>query len=240
LTSTSNRISLHDQNGQRQDIVDYVSSVVYEDIKMKKWRENDKRHVIETLSERADGMFRWVFCQLEVLRHCLAPSVRTILAELPQSLDETYERILLEIPRANRVHAHRLLQCLTVAIRPLTVEELAEVLAIDFPGAGGIPKLKEGYRLGDQEQAVLSVCSSLISIVQDEDSRRVQFSHFSVKEFLTSDRLADSTVATSRYFHISPEPAHTIMAQACLGVLLRIDANIISKKDKILNVLKCA
>ena len=56
LTSTSNRVSLHDQNGQRRDIVDYVSSVVYQDLKMKKWRENDKRHVIETLSERADGM----------------------------------------------------------------------------------------------------------------------------------------------------------------------------------------
>jgi hypothetical protein len=56
LAPTSNRISLHDQNGQRKDIVDYVTSVVHEDIKMKKWRENDKRHVIETLSERADGM----------------------------------------------------------------------------------------------------------------------------------------------------------------------------------------
>ncbi|KAI0296228.1 hypothetical protein BC826DRAFT_968171 [Russula brevipes] len=105
LTSTSNRISLHDQNGQRKDIVDYVSSVFCEDIRMKKWRENDKRLAIETLSERADGMFRWVFCQLEVLRHCLLASVRSILAELPQSLDETYERILLEISltRASRI-----------------------------------------------------------------------------------------------------------------------------------------
>jgi hypothetical protein len=46
--------------------------------------------------------FRWVFCQLETLRHCLPPSVRHTLAELPRSLDETYERILQEIPRANR------------------------------------------------------------------------------------------------------------------------------------------
>jgi len=119
------------------------------------------------------------------------------------------------------------LQCLTVAIQPLTVNELAEVLAIDFPEAGGIPKLKEGCRWEDQEQAVLSACSSLISIVQDWRSRRVQFSHFSVKEFLTSDRLTDST--TSCFFHISPEPAHTVMAQACLGVLLRIDANMDAK-----------
>ncbi|KAI0287860.1 hypothetical protein BC826DRAFT_971919 [Russula brevipes] len=193
LTPTSNRISLHDQKGQRKDIVNYVSSVVHQDIKMKKWRENDKRQVIESLSERADGILKYYVTAFRQ-----------------------------DIPKANHAHAHRLLQCLTVAIRPLTVDELAEVLAIDFnPKAGGTPKLKEDYRLGDQEQAVLSVCSSLISIVEYWGSRRVQFSHFSVKEFLTSDRLTDSMA--SRFFHISPEPAHTIMAQACLGVLLRVD-----------------
>jgi hypothetical protein len=56
LTSTSNRISLHDQDGQRKDIVDYVSAAVSSDMKMKRWREEDKRMVVETLSERADGM----------------------------------------------------------------------------------------------------------------------------------------------------------------------------------------
>jgi ankyrin repeat protein len=167
--------------------------------------------------------FRWVFCQLETLRHCLPPSVRGILAELPETLDETYERILREIPKTNRVHAHRLLQCLTVAVRPLAVAELAEVLAINFDTERGIPKLNEGFRWADQEQAVLSACSSLVAIVEDGNSRRVQSSHFSVKEFLTSDRLAASAVDVLRHHHIHLEPAHTIMAQACLGVLLRLD-----------------
>jgi phosphate uptake regulator len=58
--------------------------------------------------------------------------VARILEELPETLDETYERVLREINKANREHARRLLQCLTVALRPLRVEELAEVLAIDF------------------------------------------------------------------------------------------------------------
>jgi len=53
---TSNRISLHDQSGQKQDIVDFISSVVYSDENMRRWREEDKNMVIETLSERADGM----------------------------------------------------------------------------------------------------------------------------------------------------------------------------------------
>ena len=53
---TSLCVSLHTQTGQKKDIVDYVSSVVYSDTKMRRWREEDKKLVIERLSERADGM----------------------------------------------------------------------------------------------------------------------------------------------------------------------------------------
>ena len=122
--------------------------------------------------------FRWAYCQLEVLRQCLPPSVRRILDELPETLDETYERVLKNIKKVNREHAIRLLHCLTVAIRPLRVEELAEVLAVDFDAArrDGIPKLNPNWRWADQHQAVLSTCSSLIAIVDDGDSQVVQFS----------------------------------------------------------------
>jgi len=50
------QVSLHDQTGQQKDIVEYVRFVVYSDAKMSKWREEDQKLVIETLSERADGM----------------------------------------------------------------------------------------------------------------------------------------------------------------------------------------
>jgi hypothetical protein len=53
---TSLRVSIHEQSGQRQDIVDFVTSVVQSDAKMRRWRDEDKNLVIETLSERANGM----------------------------------------------------------------------------------------------------------------------------------------------------------------------------------------
>jgi hypothetical protein len=166
--------------------------------------------------------FRWVFCQLDALRHCFPPNLRQFLKELPESLDETYDRILRGINKAQKSNAHRLLQCLTVAVRPLLVEELAELLVFDFQASssGGIPTLKEDWRWVDQEEAVLSTCSSLIAIIPREDSRVVQFSHFSVKEYLTSSRLAQSPHGDISRFHIDLEPAHTIMAQACLATLL--------------------
>jgi len=53
---TTNCISLHEQSGQKKDIEDYVRSVVYSDRNMRRWRDEDKKLVVETLTEKADGM----------------------------------------------------------------------------------------------------------------------------------------------------------------------------------------
>jgi hypothetical protein len=50
------QVSLHDESGQKQDINDYVTSVVHLDVRMKKWRDDDKTMVIDKLTEKADGM----------------------------------------------------------------------------------------------------------------------------------------------------------------------------------------
>ena len=49
-------ISLHDEDGQKNDIIEYIKSVVYSDRKMRNWREEDKQLVVNTLSDKADGM----------------------------------------------------------------------------------------------------------------------------------------------------------------------------------------
>jgi ankyrin repeat protein len=163
-----------------------------------------------------------------VLRHCLPASIRQTLDLLPKSLDETYLRVLSQIPQANQAHAHRMLQCLVVSVRPLRVEELAELLTFEFDAAeGGIPKYRAAWRLNDQTQAVLSTCSSLVTIIDDEDDIQiVQFSHFSVKEFLISNRLTvseRSPLGDFSGYQIHLGPAHTVLTQACLGFLLHLD-----------------
>ena len=146
--------------------------------------------------------------------------IRSALDELPETLDETYERTLLGIEKEKREFAHRLFQCLAVAVRPLRIDELAEVLAIRFDG-GQLPQYHVDWRSEDGQEAVLSACSSLITVVNADGSPVVQFSHFSVKEFLTSNQLAHSTENLSR-FHVLPHTAHSILAQASLSVLLHL------------------
>ena len=53
---SSRAVSLHDESGQQQDIINYVSSFVRSDRKVRRWRQEDKDLVIKTLSEKADGM----------------------------------------------------------------------------------------------------------------------------------------------------------------------------------------
>jgi hypothetical protein len=168
--------------------------------------------------------FRWVFCQLDFLRRCLPARIERALNELPETLDDTYERTLLEIPKANWEFAHRLLQCVAVACRPLRVEELAEFLAFDF-NTGPIPEFHESFRLEDPIHGVLSTCPSLLSVVNVDGSEVIQFSHFSVKEYLMSARLAEGSDMSRRY-HVPLTGAHTIAAQACLGILLHLDENL--------------
>ena len=159
---------------------------------------------------------------MNALQRCFPPNLHRVLNELPKTLDETYNRLLKRIDEAQWDDAHRLLQCLTVASRPLCVKEIAELLEFRASNSGGVPK-SENWRWDDHEEAVLSTCSGLIAIVPSGDSRVVQFSHFSVKEYLTSPRLARSPCVYVSRFHIDLESAHTIMAQACLETLLRLD-----------------
>ena len=53
---TSLHMSLHDQSGQKQDILHYINNFVHSDRRMRRWRPEDKQMVIDTLSAKADGM----------------------------------------------------------------------------------------------------------------------------------------------------------------------------------------
>jgi len=149
-------------------------------------------------------------------------------------LDETYERILLEIDEEKQVYANRLFQCLAISIRPLHVEELAEIFAV-LPNAESTPGFDARWRPEDPEAFILSACSTLVKIIDTETRGGtaitvVQFSHFSVKEYLTSGRIANS--APVSHFQVLPKSAHTLLARACLSVLLQLDSSIDETKIK--------
>jgi ankyrin repeat protein len=138
-------------------------------------------------------------------------------------LDGTYEKALLGIDKEKWDYAYRLFQCLVVSIRPLRVEELAELFTVQ-PGTESIPRFNACWRPENAEEFVLSACSTLVAVVNIHGNKVVQFSHFSVREYLTSSRIANSEHVS--HFHILQRPAHSLLAGACLSVLLQLHGRI--------------
>jgi hypothetical protein len=61
LAYGSHCVSLHQEVGQREDIINYIHYFVHNDPQMRRWRIADKELVISTLSERAEGMWATSF-----------------------------------------------------------------------------------------------------------------------------------------------------------------------------------
>jgi hypothetical protein len=85
--------------------------------------------------------------------------IKKALKSLPKSLDETYDRILLNIDEMHSEDAHKVLQWLAFSARPVTMAEVAHVLAIN---------VDEGVLLSPNQQLfnphyILDICSSLIT-----------------------------------------------------------------------------
>ena len=190
--------------------------------------------------------FRWVACQLDLLRKCFnVRHLRQALASLPETLDDTYARILLNIDKEHN-HYHRevlkILQWLTFSARPLQLKELAEIVAIDIDET---PRFDPEIRWPEPRE-ILMMCSSLITLTPDfyhsidgesrcgfvdtspelfvdmERASRtyVRLAHFSVKEYLVSDRIKHGIAAR---YSIREIESHGVVAGDCIAYLLHFD-----------------
>ncbi|KAF7986925.1 hypothetical protein HWV62_12719 [Athelia sp. TMB] len=177
------------------------------------WDQKTRDLVRNTLSERADGMFRWVALQITDLQHCLnLREVREQLDALPRDLEGTYERILTKSRRHRDLL--QILHWLAFSARDLSVEEISEVVSVHLDATGG-PVFDSDLRYGDPKIALI-VCSGLVI----ETNGIVKLAHFSVKEYLVSDRIGTSPAAG---FRISEKISHSVIAKTCLAYLLSFD-----------------
>ena len=136
--------------------------------------------------------FRWAACQLDILKDCLDyEELQRALRSLPQTLDDTYSRILANIPEGRRERAIRLLQFLVYSERPLTIQEAVDAIAIDLMPCG---QFDSNYRLPCPNE-ITRFCSSLVSLITRESDTgtlmELELAHFSVKEYLTSEKLPE-------------------------------------------------
>lgn len=130
---------------------------------------------------------------------------------LPQTLGETYMRILTNVPEYNRRNATRILQFLTFSQRPLRINELVDVIAVDLEHE---PSFDIRSRM-PVPMEILRCCSSLVAF--SEETREIRLAHFSVKEFMTSQE--DKGVFTQSLEEFT---AHESIIEVIVAYLLSI------------------
>ena len=129
---------------------------------------------------------------------------------LPKTLDDTYERILLGIDELWRDDVHKVLQWLCFALRDVTLGEVVDALAVTVVDG---PSFDPDERYADPRD-ILTRCSSLVSTARGDVLR---LAHFSVKEYLVSDRLRSGG---ARMHAVMKTTANELIAQTCLAYLL--------------------
>lgn len=128
--------------------------------------------------------FRWATCQIDILgRLHNVCDIRKALHELPETLDETLERILMKIPQKSSRLAHKVLQLLAFDDGVLfpTINELAEAVVVDVEQLSFNPE----NRLLDKNY-LFEICTCLITLTSNE---KVRLAHYSVKEYFVSERI---------------------------------------------------
>ena len=159
---------------------------------------------------------------------------------MPRTLEETYERILLNINEEYCSDAIKVLQWLAFSARPVTLVEVAEALAVDFTDT--IPRFDPDQRMPDP-QDILFICSSLVSTssqiasisrtvyatnggdADDQgeftlETEELRLAHFSVKEYLIGVHIQNSTVSQ---YGFNGKIANRHIAQTCLAYLFQFD-----------------
>jgi len=170
-----------------------------------------------------------VVCQLDALQKCLNLSaLRKTLGSLPKTLDETYERILLNIPDEYSDYAIRILHWLTHSLRPLSLDELSEIVAVNLQGE---PWFDPDAVFPEQDD-LLAVCSNLVTLESPGDrevkSPVVRLAHFSVQEYLISERMKH---LPARKYAVTYLAANETIAATCVAYLLQFDEQEILSPD---------
>lgn len=177
------------------EIAEYIQSSLERRLERKELILGDPSLILrirDELGEKANGMYLWVYFQLEsICEQTTDENIIQTLENLPRDMHETYSRILSRIKRRTAL-AHKIFETIAVSERPLSTEELREALAIE-PGK---PILKVGSLVNDISKT-LAQCGGSLLVVDEEDST-VRFVHESVRQFFINGIMEDSEIAQYR------------------------------------------
>lgn len=169
--------------------------------------------------------FRWVDCQIDILRRLRSnEEVEEALSSLPEGLYETYERIFDMIPEYEHTYVKRTLSFLcahdkftSIPGQPMIPSALLPLVTENWKRENSQSSRSDLYDLTMLEEA----CGCLVTFGKSEwDNDVVYLAHYTVKEFLLSERRNTNSNAISRLFALSPNVVDRTFLEATLAVIL--------------------
>ncbi|KNG89399.1 putative ankyrin repeat-containing protein [Aspergillus nomiae NRRL 13137] len=198
-------------SSNQKDIQDFVNAQLETRPSLRYLPPHTKRDITTVLIAKANGMFRYVQCQIDLLSaQATGRGVRKALATLPESLNGTYEVILGQIPPYSRELARDVLLWLTFSRQLITLSALSEAVVI----IKGDKFLDDECRLYSPT-VILKICQGLVAY--DEVTSVITLAHSSVKAFLTSDAIRQGPAA---YYSLQEVEATRCIFQKCLTYLM--------------------
>ena len=183
------------------------------------------------------GMFLWVrlMCDKLAAQDTIA-ELEEALEDLPDGLDAIYKTIFVRIDSFNdskRRNAYQLLQWIVAVTEPLELEEIENMMAINYEGEED--EFNPKKRLRSSENFISDCCGPLVEVGRSD--KKVRLVHASVKDFLTTKSQSEPSAS----YYVSLAKAHVHLARSCLTYLsykrmrpLRVD----HRKDEALATLE--
>lgn len=197
-----------------EDVELYVNAEIDKRIRTRQLQLSSadmKEEIRGALVGKADGMFRWVVCQLDYLCNCAHDQERReALSKLPPDLPKSYRRLLERVNNCSVGVQNMVQMCLhfmAVAEPKLTIVELRQ--AVSTLPIGG--KLGKGNTVPEHE--ILNRCSSLIR--KSTDGKYFEFAHFSVREFLEDENAICQNTGIEKYW-IAQHTTNSLLTTQCL------------------------
>ncbi|CAG7565196.1 unnamed protein product [Fusarium equiseti] len=199
-------------SAQRQDLERYIDGEMKGRPALRGLPLDESQKIKEALISKANGMFRWVTCQLDCLEGLGRIGRENALHELPPTLDESYDRILNKVmsKRGRKVAqeiVRNTLHWVCYDSKCLSIAQICEALSITL--SRGATKVETV-----DEKEILTYCSSLIR--KNLKGDRFELAHFTVEEYLN----AIDDQSTLRSFRYSESDAEVSLARVSLEHIL--------------------
>ncbi|KAH0435885.1 hypothetical protein CcaCcLH18_04667 [Colletotrichum camelliae] len=155
-------------------------------------------NIRQALINRADGMFLWVtFLLDEICAQTCDEDIKDAVERLPKTLTETLSKALQRIIKQGKsTIANKAFQWIAIAKRPLTLDELREVI---YTKVGQISS--NAGQLVNGIDRLPTWCENLVRV--DEESRTAEFAHKAVHKFIVEG----SSGPDYAQFHFKSEDA---------------------------------